>query len=46
LGKKEGELPITPGMQTTVDIHTGKRTVLDLVVLPVLKASSEMFRER
>lgn len=46
LGKKEGDLPITPGMQTTVDIHTGKRTVLDLVVLPVLKASSEMFRER
>lgn len=46
LGKKEGELPIMAGMEATVDIHTGKKTVLDYLVRPVLKLQHESFRER
>ena len=32
-------LPIMPGMMTTVDIMTGKKTVLDYLLKPILKAS-------
>jgi adhesin transport system membrane fusion protein len=39
-------LPITAGMQATVDIHTGSRTVLEYLITPVLKLRSEAFRER
>lgn len=46
LGAGEGELPISPGMQATVDIHTGTRTVLDYLIRPVLKLRHEAFRER
>lgn len=46
LGKVEGDLPITPGMQATVDIHTGTKTVMDYLVKPVLKLREEAFRER
>lgn len=46
LGKVEGDLPITPGMQATVDIHTGKKSVMDYLVKPVLKLRDEAFRER
>lgn len=46
LGDKTGELPITPGMQATVDIHTGERSVLSYLIKPVLKLRSEAFRER
>jgi adhesin transport system membrane fusion protein len=46
LGKVEGELPITPGMQATVDIHTGTKTVVEYVISPILKMKSEAFRER
>ena len=46
LGKEKGLLPITPGMQATVDIHTGTRTVLHYFVKPVLKLRDEAFRER
>ena len=46
LGDREGDLPITPGMQATIDIHTGKRTVLDFLIKPVLKLRHEAFRER
>ena len=46
LGKREGELPITPGMQATVDIHTGQKTVLSYFLTPILKMKSEAFRER
>ncbi|MDX1738695.1 MAG: HlyD family efflux transporter periplasmic adaptor subunit, partial [Alphaproteobacteria bacterium] len=43
---ENGDYPITPGMQATVDIHTGTRTVLDYLVRPVLKLKHEGFRER
>lgn len=46
LGQAEGDLPITPGMQATVDIHTGKKSVMDYLVKPVLKLKHEAFRER
>lgn len=46
LGRKEGELPIVPGMQATVDIHTGARSFIDYLIKPVLKLRHEAFRER
>ena len=46
LGDPVGELPITPGMQATVDIHTGTKTVIDFLIKPVLKMKAEAFRER
>jgi len=46
LGNNEGDLPITPGMQATVDIHTGKKSVMDYLIRPVLKMKHEAFRER
>jgi adhesin transport system membrane fusion protein len=46
LGDEAGEFPITPGMQATVDIHTGSRSVLNYLVKPVLKLRHEAFRER
>lgn len=38
--------PIQPGMQATVDIHLGEKTVLDFLIQPVLKMRYEAFRER
>jgi adhesin transport system membrane fusion protein len=46
LGASEGELRILPGMEATVDIHTGTRSVLDYLLKPVLKIGAEAFRER
>jgi len=46
LGLREGNLPITFGMQATVDIHTGEKSVMDYLVKPVLKLRHEAFRER
>ncbi|ABI88704.1 HlyD family type I secretion periplasmic adaptor subunit [Burkholderia ambifaria] len=38
-------LPVLPGMQATVDIRTGEKTVLDYLLKPIFKAR-EAFRER
>ena len=46
LGDEKGKQPITAGMQATVDIHTGTRTVMEYLVKPVLKLRHEAFRER
>ncbi len=46
LGTDAAPLPISPGMQTLVDIHTGSRTVLQYLIEPVLKLRHEAFRER
>lgn len=46
LGDEPGQFPITPGMQATVDIHTGERSVLNYLLRPVLKLRHEAFRER
>ncbi len=39
-------LPIMPGMMTTVDIITGKKTVLDYLLKPILKAKQNALREK
>lgn len=39
-------LPIIPGMLATVDIRTGKKTVLAYLLKPVFKAKDEALRER
>ena len=46
LGDIPGNFPITPGMEATVDIHTGSKSVVDYLVKPVLKLRHEAFRER
>lgn len=46
LGDEANPLPIQPGMQATVDIHTGDKSVLEYLVRPVLKLRHEAFRER
>ena len=46
LGARPGLLPIIPGMQATVDIRTGERSVLEYLITPVLKLKHEAFRER
>jgi len=46
LGEREGELPIMPGMEATVDVHTGTKSVIDFLIKPVLKLKQEAFRER
>ena len=46
LGDHPGSYPIAPGMQTTVDIHTGTKSVLQYLVEPVIKLRHEAFRER
>ena len=43
---ENNELPIIPGMQATVDIHTGEKPVLTYLIQPVLKLKHEAFRER
>ena len=39
-------LPIMPGMVSTVDILTGKKTVLDYLLKPILKAKENALREK
>ncbi|MGE5475220.1 MAG: HlyD family type I secretion periplasmic adaptor subunit [Bacteroidales bacterium] len=46
LGDETAKRTITAGMQATVDIHTGSRTVMEYLVKPVLKLRHEAFRER
>jgi adhesin transport system membrane fusion protein len=45
--KRHGEeLPIIPGMTATAEILTGKKTVLDYMLKPILKAKARALRER
>ncbi len=46
LGKGEQKLPIIPGMVATVDILTGKKTVLDYMLKPFNKMRENALRER
>ncbi len=39
-------LPIIPGMTATVEILTGRKTVLDYLLKPILKAKQSALRER
>ncbi|MEM7169635.1 MAG: HlyD family type I secretion periplasmic adaptor subunit [Pseudomonadota bacterium] len=40
------DLPIIPGMTATAEILTGKKTVLDYLLKPILKARDRALRER
>lgn len=46
LGSKKTQFPITAGMQATIDINTGSKTVMEYILKPVIKIKDEAFRER
>jgi adhesin transport system membrane fusion protein len=46
LTRGDASLPIIPGMVATIDILTGKKTVLDYLLKPINKARAEALRER
>jgi adhesin transport system membrane fusion protein len=46
IDSSKGPLEIIPGMTVTVDILTGKKSVLDYLLKPILKAKNEALRER
>ncbi|MEC5216686.1 adhesin transport system membrane fusion protein [Actimicrobium sp. GrIS 1.19] len=46
LGAGDKNLPIIPGMMATIHIRTGKKTVLNYLLKPVIKAKQEALRER
>ena len=45
-GAGDKHLKIIPGMQATVDIKTGRRTVLQYLLKPILRAKQTALRER
>ncbi|MCB9982463.1 MAG: HlyD family type I secretion periplasmic adaptor subunit [Rhodospirillales bacterium] len=46
LGDNKNPLPITPGMVADVEVITGKRTILDYLLKPVLRARDRAFTEQ
>lgn len=46
LGTEEDPLPIIPGMIAEVDVLTGKKTILDYLLKPVLRAKERALSER
>ncbi len=46
LGSDEKPLVIIPGMVASVDIITGRKTILAYLLKPILRARAEAFRER
>ena len=46
LGTKENPLKIIPGMTASVDIVTGKKTVMQYILKPILKSKQYVFSER
>ncbi len=46
LERKGKKLPIIPGMVASVDIVTGKKTILDFILKPILKVKQESLHER
>jgi adhesin transport system membrane fusion protein len=46
LGTPEHPLQITPGMMASVDIVTGKKTVMQYILKPILKSKQYVFSER
>lgn len=46
LGTVDKKLPIIPGMQASVDILTGKKTILDYILKPILRSKERALRER
>ncbi len=46
LGTKEHPLKIIPGMTANVDIMTGKKTLMEYILKPILKAKEYAFTQR
>ena len=46
LGSSEKPLKIIPGMTVNIDIMTGKKSVMDYILKPILKAKQYTFTER
>ncbi len=46
LGTEEHPLQITPGMMASVDIVTGKKTIMQYILKPILKSKQYVFSER
>ena len=46
LGSKEHPLKIIPGMTVKVDIVTGKKSIMQYILKPILKSKEYMFTER
>lgn len=46
LGNDPDQYPVLPGMQTTVDLLLGERTILDYLTERVTRTTSEAFTER
>lgn len=46
LGNETKKLPIIPGMTASVDILTGKKSVLNYILKPILKAKNNALTER
>ena len=46
MGNADNPLPITPGMVTEVEVITGKRTILEYLLKPVLRARDRVFTEQ
>ncbi|MGY8870469.1 MAG: HlyD family type I secretion periplasmic adaptor subunit [Pseudomonadales bacterium] len=46
IGKNEALLPLISGMTVSVDIITGKKTVMDYLLKPILKGKSRALTER
>ncbi len=46
MGDAENPLPITPGMIAETEVITGKRTILEYLMKPILRARNRAFTER
>jgi adhesin transport system membrane fusion protein len=46
LGTKEHPMVIIPGMVASVDIITGKKSILSYLLKPIIRAKAEALRER
>lgn len=46
MGDAENPLPITPGMVADTDVITGKRTILEYLMKPIMRARYKVFTER
>lgn len=46
LGSEDRPLPITPGMVAETEIITGKRTIMEYLMKPILRARDRALRER
>lgn len=46
LGGEEGKLPVSPGMEAQVDVIVGKRTILNYLMKPLVRARERVLTER